>query len=202
MAAGEHQRVDAARLALLQDRLDLRTVVGNGAVPSVMRNAGADDADMIIAVTPSDQTNLVACKLAHTVFNVPTRLARLRSLDFLDDADLLLHVVDASREDIEALHEAVRRILTDLHLENKPAVTVLNKTDVCEPERVAALVYELEPQQHPANRGSVVLDQLVDKILGDAGYPLADRAAFEVPLKRAIKAAVAGRTDMQFVNGG
>lgn len=80
---------DAPRLVQLQDKLDLRTVVGNAAAPSVLREAGADDADMIIAVTQSDQTNLVACKLAHSVFNVPTRIARLRSRDFLEDASLL-----------------------------------------------------------------------------------------------------------------
>ena len=80
---------DAGRLAQLQDRLDLRTVFGNAATPSVLRDAGAEDADMLIAVTQSDQTNLVACKLAHTVFNVPTRIARLRSRDFLEDASLL-----------------------------------------------------------------------------------------------------------------
>jgi len=80
---------DGPRLMQLQDKLDLRTVVGNAAAPSVLREAGADDADMIIAVTQSDQTNLVACKLAHSVFNVPTRIARLRSRDFLEDASLL-----------------------------------------------------------------------------------------------------------------
>ncbi len=80
---------DGERLAQLQDRFDLRTVVGNAAAPSVLRSAGAEDADLLIAVTQSDQANLVACKLAHTVFNVPTRLARLRALDFLDDAELL-----------------------------------------------------------------------------------------------------------------
>lgn len=80
---------DAARLAQLQDKLDLRTVCGNAAHPSVLREAGADDADLVIAVTPSDQTNLVACKLAHSVFNVPTRIARLRAQDFLDDRSLL-----------------------------------------------------------------------------------------------------------------
>jgi len=80
---------DGARLAVLQDRLDLRTVTGNAAIPSVLRQAGAEDADMVIAVTQSDQTNLVACKLAHGVFNVPTRIARLRSRDFLEDASLL-----------------------------------------------------------------------------------------------------------------
>ncbi|UCV07993.1 Trk system potassium transporter TrkA [Dechloromonas denitrificans] len=80
---------NAARLAQLQDRLDLRTVVGDAATPSVLRSAGAEDADMIIAVTQSDQANLVACKLAQSVFNVPTRIARLRSRDFLEDASLL-----------------------------------------------------------------------------------------------------------------
>ncbi len=80
---------DGARLAQLQDRLDLRAVTGNAASPSVLREAGAEDADMVIAVTQSDQSNLVACKLAHSVFNVPTRIARLRSRDFLEDASLL-----------------------------------------------------------------------------------------------------------------
>ena len=80
---------DSVRLAYLRDRLDLRTVVGNAAHPSTLRQAGLDDADMLIAVTQSDQTNLVACKLAHAVFNVPTRIARLRGADFLEDKTLL-----------------------------------------------------------------------------------------------------------------
>src|SRR3990167_2629363 len=56
-----------ARLKYLQDRLDLRTVVGNAAHPAVLTEAGANDADMIFAVTRSDETNLVACKLAATL---------------------------------------------------------------------------------------------------------------------------------------
>lgn len=80
---------DSARLAHLQDRLDLRAVVGNAAWPSVLRDAGADDADLLIAVTQSDQTNLVACKVAKSVFNLPTRIARLRSGDFLSNETLL-----------------------------------------------------------------------------------------------------------------
>ncbi|UCV19042.1 Trk system potassium transporter TrkA [Ferribacterium limneticum] len=80
---------DGVRLMALQDKLDLRTVVGNAAHPSILRAAGADDADLVIAVTQSDQTNLVACKLAHSIFNVPTRIARLRAQDFLDDPQLL-----------------------------------------------------------------------------------------------------------------
>ncbi len=80
---------DAMRLASLQDKLDLRTVCGNAAHPSILREAGAEDADLLIAVTPSDQVNLVACKLAYGVFNVPRRIARLRAQDFLDDRSLL-----------------------------------------------------------------------------------------------------------------
>ena len=60
------------RLAVLQDRLDLRGVVGNGIQPSVLREAGAEDADMLIACAPLDETNLVACKVAHDVFSIPT----------------------------------------------------------------------------------------------------------------------------------
>lgn len=81
--------LDGTRLAGLQDKLDLRTVCGNAAHPSVLREAGAADADLLIAVTQNDQSNLVACKLACAVFNVPTRIARLRDQDFLDDASLL-----------------------------------------------------------------------------------------------------------------
>jgi trk system potassium uptake protein len=71
-------------LAALADRYDVRTVAGNAAYPSVLREAGIDDADMLVAVTQSDQTNLVACKIARNLFHVPMRIARLRSQDFLD----------------------------------------------------------------------------------------------------------------------
>jgi trk system potassium uptake protein TrkA len=78
---------DAERLATLQDRFDLRTVLGNAAQPSILRLAGAEDADMLIATTQSDEVNLVACHLAAQLFNVPTRIARLRGADFQDHPD-------------------------------------------------------------------------------------------------------------------
>ncbi len=74
---------DPARLKLLQDRLDLRTVGGNARHPSVLERAGTMDADLIFAVTRSDETNLVACKLAARLFNTPMRIARIRSTDYL-----------------------------------------------------------------------------------------------------------------------
>ena len=59
-------------------------VTGNGIQPSVLRAAGVDDADMLIACAAQDETNLVVCKVAHDVFNVPTTIARLRSPEFED----------------------------------------------------------------------------------------------------------------------
>lgn len=80
---------DTARLAALQEHYDLRTLVGNAAQPSVLREAGAEDSDMLIATTQSDESNLVACHLAAQVFNVPVRIARVRSPDFQDAPELL-----------------------------------------------------------------------------------------------------------------
>jgi trk system potassium uptake protein len=81
--------IDPARLRLLEDRFDLRGVVGNGIQPSVLREAGAQDADMVIACAASDESNLVVCKVAHDVFNVPSTVARLRSPEFNEGDDLL-----------------------------------------------------------------------------------------------------------------
>lgn len=67
----------------LQDRLDLRTVVGHGSHPDVLEQAGARDADMVIAVTSSDETNMVACQIAYTLFRTPTKIARVRANEYL-----------------------------------------------------------------------------------------------------------------------
>jgi trk system potassium uptake protein TrkA len=115
---------DASRLVKLQDRLDLRTVVGNAATPSALREAGAEDADMVIAVTQSDQSNLVACKLAQSVFNVPTRIARLRSRDFLEDESLLSpenFAVDYALCPEQVITDYIRRLI-----EFPEALQVLN----------------------------------------------------------------------------
>ena len=78
-----------AQLRALEERLDLRGVVGNGIEPSILRDAGAQVADMLIACAANDETNLVACKVAHAVFNVPSTVARLRSPDFIEGDELL-----------------------------------------------------------------------------------------------------------------
>jgi trk system potassium uptake protein len=79
---------NTTRLAQLQERLDLRTVAGNASHPSVLIRAGVEDADMLVAVTQSDETNLVACKLARKLFNTPTRIARIRAADYLDHPEI------------------------------------------------------------------------------------------------------------------
>ncbi|KAB0485673.1 MULTISPECIES: Trk system potassium transporter TrkA [Pseudomonas] len=74
---------DGERLRDLGDRLDIRTVQGRGSFPTVLRQAGADDADMLVAVTNSDETNMVACQVAHTLFHTPTKIARVREAAYL-----------------------------------------------------------------------------------------------------------------------
>ena len=70
---------DRFRLRTLQDRLDIRTVHGNGSYPEILRQAGGVDADMLIAVTNSDEINMVACQISHALFRTPTKIARVRS---------------------------------------------------------------------------------------------------------------------------
>jgi trk system potassium uptake protein TrkA len=74
--------IDANVLRALQDRLDVRTVVGTGCYPDVLVNAGIEDADMIVAVTRSDEINIVACQVAYSLFHTPTKIARIRSRNY------------------------------------------------------------------------------------------------------------------------
>ncbi|MFC6486804.1 Trk system potassium transporter TrkA [Nitratireductor sp. GCM10026969] len=67
----------------VRDTLDVRGFVGHGSDPDVLAAAGAEQADMIIAVTLYDEVNMVACQVAHSLFNVPTKIARIRSQTYL-----------------------------------------------------------------------------------------------------------------------
>lgn len=75
--------IDGNRLRELQDKYDLQGVMGHSAHPDVLRRAGAEDADMIIAVTSSDEVNMVACQVAYSIFKTPTKIARIRSEQYL-----------------------------------------------------------------------------------------------------------------------
>jgi trk system potassium uptake protein TrkA len=79
---------DTALLGEMQERLDIGTVQGYASHPDTLRRAGADDADMIIAVTESDEMNMLACKVAYTLFQTPTKIARVRSAEYLREERL------------------------------------------------------------------------------------------------------------------
>lgn len=74
---------DVKLLQSLDEKLDIRAVVGHASHPSVLRRAGVEDADMIIAVTNDDETNMLACQIAYTLFNTPMKIARVRSSEYM-----------------------------------------------------------------------------------------------------------------------
>ncbi|MBE02987.1 Trk system potassium transporter TrkA [Marinobacter lutaoensis] len=79
---------DGARLRELQDRLDIRTVQGKASYPTILRAAGAPDADMVIAVTNSDETNMVACQVSKLLYKTPTTICRVRANAYLAKPEL------------------------------------------------------------------------------------------------------------------
>lgn len=82
---------DATRLESLQEKYDLRVVTGNASSPSVLREAGAADADLLVAVTNSDEINMIACQIAYTLFNLPTKIARIRNYDYIRESHQLFN---------------------------------------------------------------------------------------------------------------
>ena len=88
--------VDDDVLRDLQDRLDIRTVRGNAASPRTLEQAGAAGADMLVALTNSDEVNMVACQVAWTLFRTPTRIARIRSPDFTSRTELFISPQDGT----------------------------------------------------------------------------------------------------------
>jgi trk system potassium uptake protein TrkA len=92
--AGEKNEItiidsDQQTLSNLQDRLDLQVVCGIGSHPDILKKAGAEDADMLIAVTNSDESNMMACQVAHSLFKTPTKIARVRSEQYIIYQDQL-----------------------------------------------------------------------------------------------------------------
>ncbi|HJL93515.1 MAG TPA: Trk system potassium transporter TrkA [Woeseiaceae bacterium] len=72
----------------LQDRLDIRTISGHASHPSVLKRAGCEDADIVVALTDSDETNMLACQISSKMFNTETKIARIRSTAYLHTEDL------------------------------------------------------------------------------------------------------------------
>lgn len=75
--------ISIARLDELRKRLDLKTVQGMASYPHILKQAGIDDADMLVAVTNSDEINMLACQVAYTLFRTPTKIARVRASAYI-----------------------------------------------------------------------------------------------------------------------
>ncbi|WDD99129.1 Trk system potassium transporter TrkA [Thalassomonas actiniarum] len=106
--------IDHEKLHELQDKLDLQVVPGQGCYPEVLKKAGAEDADMIIAVTNDDATNMITCQIAYSLFNTPTKIARIRSNQILRYREQLFHNKDVPIDHIIAPEQLVTRDIAHL----------------------------------------------------------------------------------------
>ncbi|RMH52766.1 MAG: Trk system potassium transporter TrkA [Zetaproteobacteria bacterium] len=104
------------RLQRVADNMDVQTVLGNAAQPSILRRAGAADAELLIAATAVDEVNMLACQVAHSLFQVTTKMARIRNHDYMEHAnqlfgrdDLPIDLVISPEK--EAAKAVVRRFL-------------------------------------------------------------------------------------------
>jgi trk system potassium uptake protein TrkA len=105
---------DQETLRSLQDRLDLQVVHGVGSHPDVLAKAGAEDADMLIAVTNSDESNMMACQVAHSLFNTPTKIARVRSEQYIIHQEKLFHHQDIPVDHLIAPEQLVTKAIKRL----------------------------------------------------------------------------------------
>jgi trk system potassium uptake protein TrkA len=68
----------------INDSLDVKAIVGKASYPSILEKANASETDMIIAVTRNDEINMLICQIAFSIFNIPKKIARIRSQDYLN----------------------------------------------------------------------------------------------------------------------
>ena len=118
---------DANRLAALAERLDIGIVQGHGSHPAILAQAGGDDADMLIAVTSSDEVNMVACQIAPTLFRTPTKIARIRAAAYSQKSKLFhpdAIPIDVIINPEQVVTEYIRRLI-----EHPGALQVLNFAD-------------------------------------------------------------------------
>ena len=79
---------NANQLEGLQDRLDIRTIVGNGPHPGILEQAGIEDADLLLAVTDQDEVNMAACQIAYSLYRTPKKIARIRATEYLTHPEI------------------------------------------------------------------------------------------------------------------
>jgi len=106
--------IDGEKLRELQDKMDLQVVTGQGGHPDVLKSAGAEDADMVIAVTSDDATNMITCQICSSLFNTPKKIARIRSNQILKYSEQLFHKNHIPIDHIIAPEELVTRDIARL----------------------------------------------------------------------------------------
>ncbi|GAA0306574.1 Trk system potassium transporter TrkA [Psychrosphaera haliotis] len=116
--------IDPEPLHTLQDKYDLQVVVGHCSHPDVLRQAGAEHADMLIAVTRSDEVNMMACQVAYSIFNTPKKIARIRSQAYLLYQEQLFQNSDLPVDKYIAPEELVTKYIHRL-IESPGALQVL-----------------------------------------------------------------------------
>ncbi|WP_116368473.1 Trk system potassium transporter TrkA [Parahaliea mediterranea] len=119
---------DADKLRNLQDRLDIGTVLGGASHPNTLYRAGAEDADMLIAVTNSDEINMMACQVAHSIFNTPTKISRVRSPNYLAHQEQLFNPANVPVDVIIGPEQLVTKNIRQL-IANPGALQVLDFAD-------------------------------------------------------------------------
>ena len=116
------------KLRALHDRLDIGTVTGEASHPNTLFKAGADDADMLIAVTNSDEINMMACQVAHSLFNTPTKISRVRSPNYLAHQEQLFNSGNIPVDVIIGPEQLVTKNIRQL-IANPGALQVLDFAD-------------------------------------------------------------------------
>lgn len=178
----------------IQDKLDVRGYVGHGSHPDVLARAGADTADMIIAVTLYDEVNMVACQVAHSLFNVPTKIARIRSQNYREGQYSNLFTRDHMPIDviispeIEVGDVILRRIALPgardvvLFNDDTVAMVAIECDEKCPlVDTPLAQLSELFPDLNAvvsgiSRKGKMIAPRSSDQILiGDIAYVIADR---------------------------
>jgi trk system potassium uptake protein TrkA len=115
---------NADRLHELQDKLDIRTLIGHASHPDVLRRAGAEDADMLVAVTNSDEINMIACQIAYTVYRTPTKISRIRTPQYQNRGEIFKN--DAIPVDVWICPEKLVTAYVQNLVEHPDALQVLD----------------------------------------------------------------------------
>ena len=129
----------------LQERLEVRTVVGNAAHPAVLEAAGAGEADVMVALTSSDEVNMMACEVAFTLFRTPTKIARIRAAEYTDRAALFGAVRGGDAADVKSL-SACLYALADFAWHNADCIAEIDLNPI---------------KVLPQRRGCIVVDALI-----------------------------------------